>query len=54
MAVSTPQLVKKIVKRSPFLMDAMVDDWINLSALARTMQVEIEKTLGKQAADSPT
>lgn len=52
MAVSTPQLVEKIVKRSPFLIDAMADDLINLSALARTMQPEIEKTLDKKASEA--
>jgi hypothetical protein len=52
MATSTPQLVEQIVRRSPFLIDAMADHLINLSALARRMQPEIEKTLNKKASQA--
>lgn len=52
MPLTTPQHVEQIVRRSPFLVNAMTNNLINLSALARSLQPEIEKTLNKKASEA--
>jgi hypothetical protein len=41
------QAVDAYISRSPFLEEALADNLINISSLARQMQPEIEKQLGK-------
>ncbi|GAA4822322.1 hypothetical protein [Algivirga pacifica] len=43
-----PEIVEDIISRSPFLVEAISDDIINFSALARNIRPEIEKRLHKE------
>lgn len=45
--ISVPETVEDIVKNSPFLIEALQQNLLNLSELARKMQPEIEKRLYK-------
>ena len=42
------ETVETIIKRTPFIEEAMQDKLINVSSLARLIQPEVEKTLGKE------
>lgn len=46
-----PEVVEHIVRRSPFLEEALVDDIINYSALARMIKTEIESVLWKDVQE---
>lgn len=41
------ETVEAIIKRTPFIEEAMLDKLINVSSLARLIQPEVEKVLGK-------
>ncbi len=43
------QIVEKVVSQRPFLEEVMSEGLVNLSAMARTIQPEIEKSLGREA-----
>ena len=47
-----PNIVEDIIKKKPFLEDALVNGLVNLSALARHMKPEIEKLVDKPVNDS--
>ena len=49
---TVPSIVEDIIKKKPFLEDALVNGLVNLSALARHMKPEIEKIVNKQVNDS--
>lgn len=42
------KVTEDIINRSPFLREAMTENLINISALARKIRPEIEKTIGKE------
>ena len=42
------ETVETIIKRTPFIEEAMQDKLINVSSLARLIQPEVEKSLGKE------
>jgi hypothetical protein len=42
------KITEDIINRSPFLREAMTENLINISALARKIRPEIEKTAGKE------
>jgi hypothetical protein len=44
---SISKVTEDIINRSPFLREAMTEDLINISALARKIKPEIEKATGK-------
>lgn len=50
--VSIPTAVEAVIKKRPFLEEALVEGLINLSALARQLKPEIEKLVGKEVNDS--
>lgn len=45
---SISKITEDIINRSPFLREAMTENLINISALARKIKPEIEKTAGKE------
>lgn len=45
---SISKITEDIINRSPFLREAMTENLINISALARKIKPEIEKTVGKE------
>ena len=45
---SISRITEDIINRSPFLREAMTENLINISALARKIKPEIEKTAGKE------
>ena len=49
---SIPNIVEEIIKKKPFLEDALVNGLVNLSALARHLKPEIEKHIDKPVNDS--
>ncbi len=50
--VSIPLAVETVIKRKPFLEDALVNGLINLSALARQLIPEVEKLVKKSVNES--
>jgi hypothetical protein len=50
--ITIPGKVEELVNQSPFLREAMTDKLINLSALARQLQPQIEKELIKDVSES--
>lgn len=50
--ISIPEIVEEIVKKESFISDAITEDLINLSALARKIQPQIEKKLFKNVSES--
>ncbi len=42
------ETVETIIKRTPFIEEAMLDKLINVSSLARIIQPEVEESLGKE------
>jgi len=49
--LSIGKITEEIIGRSPFLREAMTDDLINISSLARKIKPEIEETLGKEVKE---
>ena len=45
---SIGKITEDLINRSPFLREAMTDDLINVSALARKLKTEIEDLVGKE------
>ena len=45
------KITEDIINRSPFLREAMTENLINISALARKARPEIEKTVGKEVKE---
>lgn len=45
---SISKITESIINRSPFLREAMTENLINISALARKIRPEIEKIIGKE------
>src|SRR5438309_5229850 len=50
--VTVPEIVEKIIKRSPFLSEAIEKDIINYSSLARLLKPEIEQMLIKPVSEA--
>ncbi len=49
--ITIPEIVEKIVKKTPFLEESLCEGIINLSALARIIKPEIEKELYKKVKE---
>ena len=49
--LSIGKITEEIIGRSPFLREAMTDDLINISSLARKIKPEIEEILGKEVKE---
>ncbi len=49
--VSIGKVTEELINRSPFLREAMTDDLINISALARKLKPEIEEAVGKEVKE---
>ena len=45
--LTIPEVVEKLIKRSPFLSESLAQGIINISALARNIKPEIEKEVQK-------
>lgn len=48
---SIGKITEDLINRSPFLREAMTDDLINISALARKLKPEIEELVGKEVKE---
>ncbi len=48
---SIGKITEELINRSPFLREAMTDDLINISALARKLKPEIEEIVGKEVKE---
>lgn len=48
---SIGKVTEDLINRSPFLREAMTDDLINISALARKLKPEIEQIIGKEVKE---
>jgi hypothetical protein len=48
---SIGKVTEELINRSPFLREAMTDDLINISALARKLKPEIEEIIGKEVKE---
>lgn len=48
---SIGKITEDLINRSPFLREAMTDDLINISALARKLKPEIEDMVGKEVKE---
>lgn len=48
---SIGKITEDLINRSPFLREAMTDDLINISALARKLKSEIEELVGKEVKE---
>jgi hypothetical protein len=48
---SIGKVTEDLINRSPFLREAMTDDLINISALARKLRPEIEEIIGKEVKE---
>lgn len=49
--ITVPEVVKDIVKQTPFLHEALADNIINLSSLARQIRLEVEKRTFKEVQE---
>jgi len=49
--ISIGKITEDLINRSPFLREAMTDDLINISALARKLKPEIEELVGKEVKE---
>ena len=49
--VSIGKITEELINRSPFIREAMTDDLINISALARKLRPEIEEHVGKEVKE---
>lgn len=50
--ITIPEKVEELVNQSPYLREAITDKLVNLSALARKLQPQIEKELIKDVSES--
>ncbi len=50
--ITIPEKVEELVNQSPYLREAMTDKLVNLSALARQLQPQIQKVLLKDVSES--
>ncbi len=48
---SIGKITEELINKSPFLREAMTDDLINISALARKLKPEIESSMGKEVKE---
>lgn len=48
---SIGKITEELINKSPFLREAMTDDLINISALARKLKPEIEASMGKEVKE---
>ena len=48
---SIGKITEELINKSPFLREAMTDDLINISALARKLKPEIETSMGKEVKE---
>jgi hypothetical protein len=48
---SIGKITEELINKSPFLREAMTDDLINISALARKLKPEIEEVIGKEVKE---
>jgi hypothetical protein len=48
---SIGKITEELINKSPFLREAMTDDLINISALARKLKPEIEEVTGKEVKE---
>jgi hypothetical protein len=48
---SIGKITEELINKSPFLREAMTDDLINISALARKLKPEIEEQIGKEVKE---
>lgn len=48
---SIGKITEDLINRSPFLREAMTDDLVNISALARKLKPEIEEMVGKEVKE---
>jgi len=49
--VTIPETVEKLVRKSPFLEEAMARGWLNLSAVARALRSGVEQEVMKKVRD---
>lgn len=49
--MSLGSVTEELINKSPFLREAMTDDLINISALARKLKPEIEAVIGKEVQE---
>jgi len=49
--ITIPETVDKLVRKSPFLEEAMARGWLNLSAVARSLRAEVEDEVQKKIKD---
>jgi len=49
--ITIPETVAKLVRKSPFLEDAMARGWLNLSAVARSLRPAVETEVQKKVQD---
>ncbi|HPW16827.1 MAG TPA: aspartate kinase [Candidatus Aminicenantes bacterium] len=49
--ITIPEAVAQLVRRSPFLEDAMSRGWLNLSAVARSIRPDVEAIVQKKVKD---
>lgn len=50
--ITISQLLEKLIKQKPFVESALVEGLVNISALARQLKPEIEKTLKKEVTEA--
>lgn len=50
--ITISQLLEKLIKQKPFVESALVEGLVNISALARQLRPEIEKTLKKEVTEA--
>ena len=48
---SIGKTTEELINKSPFLREAMTDDLINISALARKLKPELEEIIGKEVKE---
>ena len=48
---SIGKITEELINKSPFLREAMTDDLINISALARKLKPELEEIIGKEVKE---
>jgi len=48
---SIGKITEELINKSPFLREAMTDDLINISALARKLKPEIEEMIGSEVKE---
>ena len=49
--ITIRKIVTELVEKSPFIEEALADDLINVSSLARRLKPDIEKVLGKEVKE---